>query len=97
VQRGLIGRPPRADRRAHQQREDADRGENVIEQPGSARHRRQREVHHIARAEPQQCVGMARAGLRLVLQREHIGAAVDGLIVDGEEDVSGTHAGAARR
>ena len=40
---------------------------------------------------------MTIAGARRVLQREHVGAALDRLVVDGDQDVAGPHAGAARR
>ena len=95
VQRGLVGRPARAHRRADQQREDADRRQHVIEQAGAARHRRQRQVGHFLRAEPQQRVGVPIAGPSLVLQGDHVEPRVDGLVVDGKQDVARLHAGAA--
>ena len=96
VQRRLVGRPPRAHGGADQQREDADRREDVVVQTRAVGHRRQRQIRHFTRAEPQQRVGVAVAGARLVLDREHVGAAFDRLIVDGQQDVARPHTGPAR-
>ena len=95
MQRRLVGRAPRADGRADEQREDADAGEHVVEQARAARHRRERDVRHLAGAKTQQRVGMTIAGARRVLHREHIGAALDRLVVDRNQHVAGMHAGAA--
>ena len=97
MQRGLISRPPRAHRGADEQREDADTREDVVEQAGAAWQGRQLHVRDFARTEPQQRVGVAIAGLELLLHGEDVGAAFDRLTVDGEQDVARADAGAARR
>ena len=67
----------------------------VIEQARAARHRRQRDVRHFLRAEPQQRVGVPIAGPPLMLQVDHVETRVNGLVVDGEQDVARPYAGAA--
>ena len=53
VQRRLIVRPAQANQPADNEREQTDRGENVV-QRAALRHRRERDLERLARAEPQQ-------------------------------------------
>ena len=88
VQRRLIVRTSRANRRADQQREDADAGEQVIEEAGAVRDRLERDLRDFAIAEAKQRVGVARAGFGAMLKREHVGAALDRLAVDRQQHVA---------
>ena len=72
MQRRLIEGPARAHGGADEQREDADRGEHVIEPAGAARDRRHRDLGDLAGPEAKQRVGVALAGLRVPLQRKHL-------------------------
>ena len=96
MQRCLIGGPTSAHRRADQQRENPDRGEDVVIQAGAVRHRRQRHVGHFLRPKPQQRVDVTVTDARLVLQGEHVGAALDRLGIDREQNVARPHARPAR-
>ena len=53
MQRRRIARPAQPDRAADEQREDADRRQHEVERAGTVRNRRDTDVEHLARAEPQ--------------------------------------------
>ena len=97
VEGGLIGGPAGPDRRADQQREDADTREQVVQQAGAIGERHQLHLGHFTSPEPQQGVDVTVAGLRAMLHGEHLVPAFDRLAIDGEQDIARTHSGSAGR
>ena len=97
VQRGLVAGPPGPDRRADEQGEDADRRQQVVEEPGAVRQRRQLHLRDLSRTQPKQGVDVALVGLRALLHGQDLAALFDGLAVDGQQDVPGPDTGAIGR
>ena len=96
VQRRLIEGPPGPNRGAHEEREDPDRGEHVIEAACPVRKRRHRQLDDFAAAQAKQRVAMAIATRRRQLHCQDVGPPADRLTIDGQQHVTGSYAGVRR-
>ena len=97
VQGGLMLRPPQPDRRADQQRENADRRQREIDAAEPGRHGGDRERQHLLRPQPQHRVIEPVAVLRGVEQLHQIAFALDPPSVHRDQDIARLHAGPGRR
>ena len=97
VEGGLVVGPTGPDGRADEQREDADARQQVVEEAGAIGEWRQLHLRHFARPQSEQGVDVIVAGLRAVLNGEHLVAAFDRLAVNRQEHIARAHAGAAGR
>ena len=87
MERRLIVRPPQPHRRAHKQREQADRREHVVHRR-ALRHRRQRDVERLLGAEPEKCVGEVCSRNAAVLVLNDVGRHLHGIAVDGNQHIA---------
>ena len=97
MKRRRVTRPAQAHDGANQQREQADRCEDVVEARVPARDRRQGELEGLRRPEPEQPIGDRLPLLRSTQEVGHIRRPLDELAVNRLEQVAGPDPGAARR